>query len=228
MSLMATISFAAWLGILCAVSPCPLATNIAAVSFISRNASPLRTLSGGLLYAAGRASAYCAIAAIVVLGVSAAPEFSHFLQKHLNRLMGPLLVLVAVLLLGLVRLPSAGSGRLSAVSRLLASGGVLGAFPLGALLALAICPPSAAIYFGSLLPLAFERHSPFLVPAVFGIASALPVVVVSVLFAAGMRKVGTMFGRLTTVERHLRIATGIVLLVVGIVLTLKSAVNFGI
>ncbi len=224
MSQIAYLGFAAWLGILCAISPCPLATNIAAVGFISRNASPSQTLLGGLLYAVGRAAAYCALAAVVVMGVSAAPELSHLLQKHLNRLMGPLLILVAVVLLGLVRLPSVGMGRLSAVQQRLASSGVIGALPLGILFALALCPPSAAIYFGSLLPLALEQHSPFLVPAVFGVVSALPVVVVAVLFAAGMRKIGAMFRRLTAVDRILRIATGIVFLVVGVVLMMKYAI----
>ena len=224
MSQIAYLGFAAWLGILCAISPCPLATNIAAVGFISRNASPSQTLLGGLLYAVGRATAYCALAAVVVMGVSAAPELSHLLQKHLNRLMGPLLILVAVVLLGLVRLPSVGMGRLSAVQQRLASSGVIGALPLGILFALALCPPSAAIYFGSLLPLALEQHSPFLVPAVFGVVSALPVVVVAVLFAAGMRKIGAMFRRLTAVDRILRIATGIVFLVVGVVLMMKYAI----
>ena len=224
MSQIAYLGFAAWLGILCAISPCPLATNIAAVGFISRNASPSRTLLGGLLYAVGRAAAYCALAAVVVMGVSAAPELSHLLQKHLNRLMGPLLILVAVVLLGLVRLPSVGMGRLSAVQQRLASSGVIGTLPLGILFALALCPPSAAIYFGSLLPLALEQHSPFLVPAVFGVVSALPVVVVAVLFAAGMRKIGAMLRRLTAVERILRIATGIVFLVVGVVLMIKYAI----
>ena len=224
MSQIAYLGFAAWLGILCAISPCPLATNIAAVGFISRNASPSQTLLGGLLYAVGRATAYCALAAVVVMGVSATPELSHLLQKHLNRLMGPLLILVAVVLLGLVRLPSVGMGRLSAVQQRLASSGVIGALPLGILFALALCPPSAAIYFGSLLPLALEQHSPFLVPAVFGVVSALPVVVVAVLFAAGMRKIGAMFRRLTAVDRILRIATGIVFLVVGVVLMMKYAI----
>lgn len=224
MSQIAYLGFAAWLGILCAISPCPLATNIAAVGFISRNASPSQTLLGGLLYAVGRAAAYCALAAVVVMGVSAALELSHLLQKHLNRLMGPLLILVAVVLLGLVRLPSVGMGRLSAVQQRLASSGVIGALPLGILFALALCPPSAAIYFGSLLPLALEQHSPFLVPAVFGVVSALPVVVVAVLFAAGMRKIGAMFRRLTAVDRILRIATGIVFLVVGVVLMMKYAI----
>ena len=158
------------------------------------------------------------------MGVSAAPELSHLLQKHLNRLMGPLLILVAVVLLGLVRLLSVGMGRLSAVQQRLASSGVIGALPLGILFALALCPPSAAIYFGSLLPLALEQHSPFLVPAVFGVVSALPVVVVAVLFAAGMRKIGAMFRRLTAVDRILRIATGIVVLVVGVVLMRKYAI----
>ena len=110
MTILSATVVAAYLGVLCAISPCPLATNIAAVGFVSRGLSPARTLLGGLLYAAGRAAVYVLIAVVLVNGLAAAPELSHVLQKHMNRAMGPILVIVATMLLGLIRLPSFGPG----------------------------------------------------------------------------------------------------------------------
>ena len=117
MTILSAAAVAAYLGVLCAISPCPLATNIAAVGFVSRGLSPVRTLLGGLLYATGRAAIYVLIAVALVSGIAAAPELSHVLQKHMNRAMGPILVIVATVLLGLIRLPSFGTGRFSAVQK---------------------------------------------------------------------------------------------------------------
>lgn len=217
-----SICAAAWFGLLCAISPCPLAANIAAVGVVARNLSPGRTLFAGLSYAVGRALVSCALAAALVAGLSSAPELSQILQKHMNRVLGPLLVLVAGVLLGLVRLPSFGTGGCSAVRNRLAAHALLGPFLLGALFALAFCPTSAALYFGSLIPLAVERNSPVLLPAVFGFAAALPVVAVAVLLTCGVRKVGILLTRLTALETHLRRATGLVLLAIGIALTIQN------
>lgn len=222
MTILSATAVAAYLGVLCAISPCPLATNIAAVGFVSRGLSPVRTLLGGLLYATGRAVIYVLIAVALVSGIAAAPELSHVLQKHMNRAMGPILVIVATVLLGLIPLPSFGTGRFSAVQKRLANSGFAGAFLLGACFALAFCPTSAALYFGSLMPLAIDHGSSLLLPSIFGIASALPVVATAVLIAAGMRKVGALFGRITALEKWLRLVTGIVFLVIGAGLTLKG------
>lgn len=222
MTILSATAVAAYLGVLCAISPCPLATNIAAVGFVSRGLSPAWTLLGGLLYAAGRAAVYVLIAVALVNGLAAAPELSHVLQKHMNRAMGPILVIVATVLLGLIPLPSFGSGRFSAVQKRLANSGFTGAFLLGAFFALAFCPTSAALYFGSLMPLVIDNSSPLLLSSVFGAASALPVVVFSLLIAAGVRKVGALFGRITELEKWLRLVTGVVFLVVGVGLTLKA------
>lgn len=224
MTILSATVVAAYLGVLCAISPCPLATNIAAVGFVSRGLSPARTLLGGLLYAAGRAAVYVLIAVVLVNGLAAAPELSHVLQKHMNRAMGPILVIVATMLLGLIRLPSFGPGRFSAVQRRLADSGLAGAFLLGAFFALAFCPTSAALYFGSLMPLVIDNSSPLLLSSVFGAASALPVVVFSLLIAAGVRKVGALFGRITELEKWLRLVTGAIFLVIGVGLTLKAIV----
>lgn len=222
MTILSATAVAAYLGVLCAISPCPLATNIAAVGFVSRGLSPARTLLGGLLYAAGRAAVYVLIAVVLVNGLAAAPELSHVLQKHMNRAMGPILVIVSAIMLGLVRLPSVGMGRLATVQKRLANRGMVGTFLLGALFALAFCPTSAALYFGSLLPIAIDNSSPLLLPLAFGVVSALPVVMFSLLIAAGLRKVGTLFGRIAMIEKWLRLVTGVVFLVVGVGLTLKA------
>ena len=224
MTILSATAVAAYLGVLCAISPCPLATNIAAVGFVSRGLSPARTLLGGLLYAAGRAAVYVLIAVVLVNGLAAAPELSHVLQKHMNRAMGPILVIVATMLLGLIRLPSFGTGRFSSVQRRLTDSGLAGAFLLGAFFALAFCPTSAALYFGSLMPLVIDNSSPLLLSSLFGAASALPVVVFSLLIAAGVRKVGALFGRITELEKWLRLVTGAVFLVIGVGLTLKAIV----
>lgn len=222
MTILSATAVAAYLGVLCAISPCPLATNIAAVGFVSRGLSPVRTLLGGLLYATGRAAVYVLIAVALVSGIVAAPELSHVLQKHMNRAMGPILVIVAAVLLGLIRLPSFGADRFSAVQKRLANSGIAGAFLLGAFFALAFCPTSAALYFGSLLPLAIDNNSPLLLSSVFGVASALPVVMFSLLIAAGLRKVGSLFGRISMIEKWLRLITGVGFLVVGTGWTLKG------
>ena len=125
-------------------------------------------------------------------------------------------------MLGLVRLPSVGMGRLATIQKRLANRGRVGTFLLGALVALAFCPTSAALYFGSLLPIAIDNSSPLLLPLAFGVASALPVVMFSLLIAAELRKVGTLFGRIAMIEKWLRQITGIGFLVIGVGLTLKG------
>lgn len=101
---------ALWLGLLTSVSPCPLAANIAAMSYVSREVrSRRRTLLAGLLYTLGRASSYAALAALLVGGLLSIPEVALFLQKHMNRILGPLLVAVGLVLLEWIRLPGFGS-----------------------------------------------------------------------------------------------------------------------
>ena len=88
------VTTAAWLGFLCSISPCPLATNIAAISFVSRKVGKVGVvLSAGVLYTLGRTITYAILGILLVGGLSAAPELSHLLQKYMNLLMGPFLLL---------------------------------------------------------------------------------------------------------------------------------------
>lgn len=218
---------AAWLGLLTAISPCPLATNIAAVSYLGRHAErPSRALSSGVAYILGRTLCYTALAGALAAGLLAATTASATFGRLVGLLVGPLLVIAGAMLTGILPLPTFGSSAGKLTERLGQRGDALGAFLLGVVFALSFCPTSAALFFGSLVPLATKTESTFLVPSVFGIATGLPVLVFAVLIAAGGHGVGRAFDRLKAVESWLRIGTGLVLIGVGLYLCLKT--NLGL
>jgi len=217
---LAVSASAFWLGLLTSVSPCPLAANIAAMSYIGREVgSRRRTLVGGLLYTLGRALAYTALAAILVGGLLSVPQVALFLQAHMNRALGPLLVVVGLVLLEWVRVPGFGSQVFDRAGERLVKAGLLGALPLGAVLALAFCPVSAGLFFGGLIPLALEHRSSLLLPALYGIGTGLPVVVFAVLVSAGLAWAGSAFHQLQSVERWARRVTAVVIIAVGLYYT---------
>lgn len=224
---MAELASAATLGILTAISPCPLATNIAAVSFLGRHVdSPRRSLQSGILYVAGRTLCYALLAAALTAGLLAAAATSSTLGRYAGLLTGPVLVLAGGMLLGWIPAPGFGSSAGKLTERLAQRGDGIAAFVMGILFALSFCPASAALFFGSLIPLATRTESTIAVPVVFGAATGLPVLVFAVLIAAGGHGLGRVFDRLRSTERYLRAATGIVLVGIGLYLCLRS--NLGL
>ena len=219
---------ALWMGLLTSVSPCPLAANIAAMSYVGREiGSRRRTLLAGLLYTLGRAFAYTALAALLVGGLLSIPEVALFLQAHMNRILGPLLIAVGVVLLEWVRLPGFGSQLYDRTGERLVKAGLLGALPLGVILALAFCPVSAGLFFGGLIPLALDHRSTLWLPALYGLGTGLPVVVFAVLVSAGLAWVGSTFHRLQAVERWARRLTAIVVILVGLYYTWSFTIRGG-
>ncbi|MHB1036547.1 MAG: aromatic aminobenezylarsenical efflux permease ArsG family transporter [Pirellulales bacterium] len=219
--LLGTIS-ALWLGILTSISPCPMATNIAAISFIGRRVGNARqVLLAGLLYTLGRTAVYVVLGMLLAAAVVSSAEVSIPLQKLMNRLLGPILIVVAMFLLDLIQLNFSGSGMSDKMQTRVEAWGVWGAGLLGVVFALSFCPVSAALFFGSLLALSVECESSLVVPSVYGIGTALPVFVFAVLIALGAQSVGKAFNRLSQIEWWARRITGGVFLAVGIYLSLK-------
>ena len=213
--------YALWLGILTSISPCPLTTNIAAISFVGRRIEkPAYVFLSGLLYTLGRTLAYVVLGALLVTSLLSAPLVSHFLQKYMNKLLGLVLIVVGMFLLELIRLTPSGGGMSDRMQKRVEALGIPGAFLLGALLALAFCPVSAALFFGSLTALSVQYNSPFLLPFVYGVGTALPVLVFAVLLALGAQWVGKAFDRLVQLEKWLRLTTGAIFILVGIYLVL--------
>ena len=218
---------ALWLGILTSISPCPLSTNIAAISYVGRRIDKTRrVLLSGLLYTAGRSLAYLAIAILVTKGLLSIPGVSMFLQKYMNLLIGPIMLIVGVVLLDVFKISFGGGGIGSNLQTRIDKMGVWGAGFLGTLFALAFCPTSAGLFFGGLIPLAIKGHSTILYPALYGIGTALPVIGFSLLLAFGAHLVGAAFNKLTIIEIWVRRITAAIMILAGIYLILKH--NFGL
>lgn len=224
-SFVLAIGTAAWLGILTAISPCPLATNVAAIAFVSRDAgSPRRALAAGLLYTIGRSAAYVALAALAVFAFERLLGVSTFLQGTLFKLLGPLLILIGMVLVGLIDLKLPQKSQ-SVSEQRVRRGGIWAALPLGGLFALSFCPVSAALFFGMLIPLAARHASVLMLPTVYGAATGLPVALFAVAIAFGAERVSVAYRAASKIERHARPATGGILIAVGIYESLRSIFN---
>ncbi|MDY6904424.1 MAG: aromatic aminobenezylarsenical efflux permease ArsG family transporter [Thermodesulfobacteriota bacterium] len=213
---------AVWFGILTAISPCPLATNIAATTFIGRQIrTRFGTLVAGAAYTAGRALAYILICAIIVAGLFSIPGTAMFLQQYMNKLLGPLLIVAGLMILDIVplRLPAFGGTDAGFMYRL-SNSGVIGAVFLGFIFALSFCPVSAALFFGSILPLALKFESGVWLPLWYGIGTALPVIAFALVLAFSARFAGKFVHGLTVVERYLRWLTAVVFMAIGLYFTI--------
>jgi len=219
-----------FIGLMTAISPCPLATNITAVAYLAKKIGSSRhTLLAGLAYTLGRMAAYIAVAsAIVLLGMNIR-IIALGLQHYGELLLGPFLVLCGIYLLGIIPLDRVPGGDwffriTSGISGRLAEKGYLGAFLLGVIFALSFCPFSAVLFFGMLIPLALAAGDPVMIPAVFALATGLPVILISVLLAGGIGKCRGMLEKIGTAEVWLRRAAAAVFIVVGLysILTIYS------
>ena len=211
------IASALWLGILTSLSPCPLATNIVAISYVGQRAGKTaHVLMTGLLYALGRMLAYAALGALVVGSVLAAHRASHFVQTYMPRFLGPVLILAGMVLLGLIELKGPNTRMGERLQARVQAWGMWGGALLGVLFALSFCPVSAVLFFGSLIPLAASQSSSIVVPCAYGLGTALPVLVLAVPIAVAKTHVGKMYNRLKQVELWARRATGVIFIGVGI------------
>ncbi len=207
---------AAILGLMTAISPCPLATNISAIGFISRDLqNRRRVFINGLLYTLGRAISYTGIALIIYFGTSQM-DISGWFQRWGEKFLGPLLILIGLFMLDIIRvnLPGIGSfaekigerGRMSYLNAVL----------LGMLFALAFCPYSGVLYFVMLIPMTVASAEGLYLPVIFAIATGIPVIVFAWLIAYAIGNVGKMYNRLKVFELWFRRGVAVLFIVVGI------------
>lgn len=214
--------WALWLGILTSISPCPLATNIAAISYIGRRVDSTRyVLLAGLLYTVGRVVAYVGLAFLLVTTALSVPGVSLFLQKYMHLLLGPALIVVGMFLVGLFQISIGGGGISESLRKRIDALGIGGALILGVVFALAFCPTSAALFFGNVIA-SLNAGSSVALPMLYGVGTALPVIVFAFLLAVGSQKLGSAFNAIGKVEWWARMITGSVFLIIGIWLTVVA------
>ena len=164
--------------------------------------------------------AYVILGVLVVASILSVPDVAMFLQQNMNKALGPILIVVGIFLLGIFNLNLPGFRVSEKLKGRVEKWGILGAGALGFLFALSFCPISAALFFGSLIPLAIDHQSSVMMPTVYGIGTALPVVAFAILIAMGARWVGSAFNKISVFEKWARRITAIAFILVGTYYTL--------
>jgi len=204
------------LGLMTAISPCPLATNISAIGFISRNIeNQRRVFFNGLVYTLGRAISYTGLALIIYCGASKM-NISMFFQGWGEKLLGPILILIGLFMLDIIKIRFPGFSGLADKIGENSKGSYWTTLLLGMVFALAFCPYSGVLYFVMLIPMTVASASGLYLPVIFAIATGFPVILFAWLLAFAVGNVGKMYNRIKTFELWLRRVVSVIFIGVGI------------
>jgi len=204
------------LGLMTAISPCPLATNITAIGFISKDIENRnRVFINGLVYTLGRAITYTAIALIIFLGADQL-KFGGFFQRYGEKIIGPLLILIGFFMLDMIKINFPAFSRLTSGMQDKKKWGYLDALLLGLLFALAFCPYSGVLYFGMLVPLTVSSASGLYLPVIFAVATGIPVIIIAWVLAYTVSGIGNVYNRIKAFELWFRRIIALLFIVVGI------------
>lgn len=209
------------LGLMTAISPCPLATNISAIGYISKDLqSRRRVFWNGLLYTLGRIIGYTALGIILILMLK--QGFGMFkIQKAVGTygemLIGPILLLIGIFMLDVMKVKFSFAGKMTEKMESKAAGGnSWGALLIGIVFALAFCPYSGILYFGGLIPLAVATQGGYLLPVVFAAATGLPVIIFAWILAFSLSSLGSAYKKIKTFETWFRRIVAVVFILVGL------------
>lgn len=215
--MMLELMSALWFGILTSISPCPLATNVAAVSYLSKKVNhPKAVFFSSMAYVMGRMVAYAVIGSIIIASLVSVPSIANFLQLYMNRVIGPVLVIAGLFLLKILKFKFPSLSFSKDKQNKLAESGIGGAFLLGMLFALSFCPIAAALFFGSLIPLALNSKFGIIHPFIYGIGTGIPVAVFAMGIVLGVKSFSKWFKNAAKIEIWTRSLTGIIFIFVGV------------
>ena len=203
------------LGLMTAISPCPLATNITALAYISKDVENKRTVFlNGIYYTLGRAITYTVLGAIIFFGASKF-HISRAVQSNGEKWIGPLLILIGIFMLGVIKLPGSSGTILQRFADKIKPGNGWGALFLGMIFALAFCPYSGVLYFGMLMPMVLSQSAGLLLLPDFAIATGIPVILLAYLLAFSIGSIGKFYKRIKTFEAWFRHIVAILFILTG-------------
>lgn len=204
------------LGLMTAISPCPLATNITAIGFISKDiTNQRRVFINGLVYTLGRAITYTGIGLLFFFGASQF-QFEGFVQEWGEKTLGPLLIVIGLFMLGILNIKIPGVGSLMEKMESRSNSGFWGVLLLGIVFALAFCPYSGVLYFGMLIPITISNTSGLYLPMFFAIATGIPVILIAWLLAFSIGSIGNVYNKIKNFEFWFRRIVAILFILVGI------------
>ena len=221
-SLNIPIASALLFGLIGSTAPCQLSSSAATLAFLSRGAAdPRKVWAQTLAYVAGKMTVYLIVGGVMVmLGL----QLNQISQTAIpviglaRRAMGPLLIIVGLFMLGLLNIQLSVGARLSTwldkkVGR---QRGILPAYLMGIAFSFAFCPTLFWLFFGLTIPLAIASTGGIVLPAVFAIGTALPIIGLAALMASGAINLSQFLKRFKAADVWIQRATGIIFILIGL------------
>lgn len=204
------------LGLMTAISPCPLATNITAIGYISKDIDSRRKVFiNGVVYTLGRGISYTVIGLLFFFSIGQF-ELSGFFQTWGEKILGPLLIVIGFFMLGLIKINIPGIGSLSERMEAKSRSGFWGVLLLGIVFALAFCPYSGVLYFGMLIPMTIASPSGLFLPLIFALGTGIPVIIFAWLIAFSVGRIGGVYKKVKTFEIWFRRIVAVLFIGVGL------------
>jgi len=214
------------IGIMTSISPCPLATNITAVAYISKEIkSSKKTLLNGFFYTLGRGISYTLLATLIYFGLSSFSVSSIF-QGWGDKALGPVLIIIGLIMADIIKINfKKNNSKIENIKLFLTKKGYIGSLLLGMLFALAFCPYSGVLFFGVLIPMVLTSSESLLLPPLFALGTGFPVIIFSFIIAFSANKIGTAFSKVSQIEKVIRKITSVIFVIIGIYY-LQYLINF--
>ena len=205
------------IGVMTSISPCPLATNITAIAFISKDIkSSKQTLLNGLFYTLGRLISYTLLATLIYFGLSSF-SISSIFQGWGDKVLGPIIILIGLIMADVIKINLKTSNpKIEKIKHWLAKKGYIGSLLLGMLFALAFCPYSGVLFFGVLIPMVLKSSESLLLPPLFALGTGLPVIIFSFILAFSANKISLIFSKVSKVEIIIRKIISAIFIIIGI------------
>ena len=204
------------LGLMTAISPCPLATNITAIGYVSKDITHQRKVFySGLVYTLGRGISYVSIGLLFYFGAGQV-ELSRFFQKWGEKMLGPLLIVIGLFMLGVLTLKIPGIAWLTEKMENKAKSSFWSVLLLGIVFALAFCPYSGVLYFGMLIPMTISSAEGLYLPLVFALGTGIPVIIFAWLIAFSLGSIGNLYNRIKNFEKWFRYIVAILFIGAGV------------
>jgi cytochrome c-type biogenesis protein len=209
------------LGLMTAISPCPLATNITAIGFIGKDLEDKRRIFlNGIFYTLGRAFSYTVLGVLLILLIEqggSAFKIQKTLSAYGGYFLGPIMILIGIFMFDFIRINFSLMGNKSAkLEEKAKKGSIWSSFFIGVVFALAFCPYSGVLYFGGLIPLSIASTGGYFLPFIFAIATGLPVIIFAWILAYSVSSVGTLYNKIKKFEYWFRRVVAVLFILVGI------------
>lgn len=222
-----------FIGLMTAISPCPLTTNIAAIAYVSKNIRNSRhTFITGITYVLGKVLTYVILASLITIVSLNIQGVSFFLQKYGELVLGPVLLFAGLVMLEVIKIDtnrmSFIANRVNKLKTKISMKNYAGSFLLGVLFTLAFCPFSALLFFGVLIPLSISNGDPIILPSIFAVATGLPVLIFSVILSKGLSRLNVILKKVQTFELWVRRIVSVIFIIIGsyyIILAISSVIT---